>query len=1005
MFPSSALQLRLPLLEEDTLRYWKTHRIFEKAVDLRQSGLPYRAAPLPPAPVRRPDLSPAVEFAVQDLYLRYKAMRGYRVTWGIGWNAHDPQVELGAGARLGLAGPRQIAAYGLGRFHDLCRRSAFDYLQDWERLAERMGLWCDWERVPVDLSNEQIDAVWGVLKELWERSLLYADQRTAPYCPRCATSLGSPTGRLPETEAEQVEVILRLPLVQDPGTALLVWTTQPWALPANVAVAAHPDHEYVIVEHDLPEYSGGGTEKLILARKQAAAILGQAPVRIFESFRGSRLKGLRYQPLFTYLLPDKPAYQVVLAESVAGDAGTGLVPLSPPFSEQACQAAQAHNLPVLHTMTREGTFINEIRPWRGLSLHQAAPLIVQDLQQRGLVFQSQTSTVASRACPACGSPLIDTTQRSWSVRTLAARHRLASLARQVEWHPASLPADPGKAGLVPAADWLVGRAGSWGAPLPVWECQNCHQFHVTGSLRQLAEQAKLALEDIDPHRPAIDSLLLACPDCGEPMQHLPEVLEPWFERAVLALSQAGALVERPEGGGPPLDLVCAVADPPSDWLAALHLLSGLLSDQPATRQIAWLPAVSPSADPSAHPASSAGEDALTPLALLREQGADALRWAVYLQPVDSPLPLTPELVNQAGGSFLRGVLELGELLNSRVDLHQFRQAPAETEVMPSMQTARQDDWLRSRLNCLVRDVTTALEAGELCQAAQALQQFVLADLVGWYVPQRLTLRGDETFPAESYRPLFAALAVLSRLMAPLTPFLAEHLYQGLVRGLSSLSLEGSESVHLTEWPTFDPVCIQPDLEADMAVIQRLAELGGTARQGAALPLHQPLAEAAFVLDHPQAERLIESGAGMLMEALNVRQVRLLTPDEEARVLADETHHWVTASGAGALAALAVRLTPELVAEGLAGEFILRVQELRQKAGLAPNERIRIVYTATQRLAEALEAHQMLILASVQAVELRPFDQKTQARQSEMMKSLFTITEFRGEKLTFGIEKV
>ncbi len=384
MFKSASPKLNVSLMEEDVLRFWKSHRIFEKSGLQREGGPDWVFFEGPPTANGLPGVHHGLARAFKDIFPRYRVMRGYHVIRRGGWDTHGLPVEIGIEKKLGFTNKSQIEAYGIAEFNELCRQSAFEYIKEWERFTDRLGFWVSLKDAYVTYTNEYIESVWWILKSLWDRNLLYEGYKVVPYCPRCGTPLSDHEVALGYAEAEDPSVFVRLPLVDEPGTSLLVWTTTPWTLPGNVAVAAHPEVEYVTVERSLPE---GGSERLILARPLLEAVFGEEEIKVIDSYKGRKLKGKRYHPLFTFVLPDKPAYFVVLEDYVTTSDGTGLVHTAPAFGAEDMQAAQEFDLPVLMTIGDDGSFISEVTPWSGKFVKDADPLIMQDLQQRGLLFR------------------------------------------------------------------------------------------------------------------------------------------------------------------------------------------------------------------------------------------------------------------------------------------------------------------------------------------------------------------------------------------------------------------------------------------------------------------------------------------------------------------------------------------------------------------------------------------------------------------------------------------
>ncbi len=452
MFIPVSPKLDVVSMEEAVLRFWKEQNILKKSNERRRGGLEFVFYEGPPTANGRPGVHHVLARAFKDIIPRYKTMRGYHVIRRGGWDTHGLPVELEVEKRLGFTSKGQIDEYGIARFNELCRKSAFDYIQDWEKLTDRIAFWVDLKDAYITYTNEYIELVWWILKTFWDKGLLYQGYKVVPYCPRCGTPLSDHEVALGYDQAVDPSVFVRMPLVEDPGTSLLVWTTTPWTLPGNVAVAAHPEVDYVIVERDLPE---GGSEKLILAQPLVEKVFRDEPVKVYETFKGKKLKGLHYKPLFTFLIPDKPAYYVVLEDFVTTEDGTGLVHMAPAFGAEDMQAATEYDLPILMTVGADGTFIPEVRPWRGLFVKDADPLIIQDLQARGLLYRSETYTHTYPFCWRCSTPLLYYARGTWYIRTTQYKDKLVELNRRINWVPEHIKE------VASATGWRITWIGRW----------------------------------------------------------------------------------------------------------------------------------------------------------------------------------------------------------------------------------------------------------------------------------------------------------------------------------------------------------------------------------------------------------------------------------------------------------------------------------------------------------------------------------------------------------------
>ena len=1006
MFKPVSPKLNVTSVEENVLKFWKHADIFKKTVEQRKGGPEYVFYEGPPTANGKPGVHHVLARAFKDMFPRYKIMRGYHVSRRGGWDTHGLPVEIEVEKQLGFNNKQQIEEYGIDKFNELCKKSVFTYIQDWERLTDRIAFWVDLEDAYVTYTNDYIESVWWILKNFWDRDLLYKGYKVVPYCPRCGTPLSDHEVALGYEEAIDPSVFVRMPLVDQPDVSLLVWTTTPWTLPGNVAVAAHPDVDYVFVERD----NEGTKEKLILAKSLVEKVFGNEEVRVLETVKGRKLKGVKYHPLFTFLPPDKPAHFVVVGDFVTTEDGTGLVHMAPAFGAEDMDMAREHNLPVLMTVLPDGTFIPEVTPWRGQFVKDADPFIMEDLNARGLLFRAETYTHTYPFCWRCHTPLLYYARESWYIRTSAFRDKLVGLNNTINWVPDHVKHGRFGNWLENNIDWALSRERYWGTPLPIWECESCRHREGVGSVEELAEKAGRDLSDLDLHRPYVDQVHWDCPDCGGKMTRVPDLIDVWFDSGSMPVAQWHYPFENKEKFESqfPADYICEAVDQTRGWFYSLHAISTLLFSEISYKNVICLGLI---LDGEGQKMSKSKGNIIVPWDVLNAHGADAFRWYLYTAtPPGNERRFSSELVGEVIRSFTLTLWNVYSFFVTYANLDK----PTVTTL--PIATGDLDRWLLSELNVLVRDVTEAYESYDVPNATRPIEGFV-EKLSTWYLRRsrrRFWKSESDSDKQAAYSTLYTALVTVAKLLAPSMPFLAEELYQNLVRSVDEAA---PESVHLAEWPAVLPEMIDESLNRDMALVMRLVSLGHSARQKANRKVRQPLAEAAFSVGNASERRAVEMYAELFTDELNVKQVRLLDTATEAvshsvkplpkqlgqkygnkfpaiqkailAMNAEEAAHtllegkslnvqvngdsydvlpeevevkalakegFAVAEEGAYVAALVTDLTPELVQEGLAREFVRRVQDLRKSADLDVADRILLFVEASPRLRSAIEAH-------------------------------------------------
>jgi isoleucyl-tRNA synthetase len=896
-----------PELEEKILQLWRQRHVFQRSMSEREDGPEYVFFEGPPTANGRPGIHHVLARAFKDLFPRYKTMQGYYVQRRGGWDTHGLPVEIEVEKKLGLTGKQQIEAYGIANFNELCRDSTMEYIAEWEEVTERMAYWVDLSTAYVTFRNEYIESLWWILKQFWEKGLLFQGYKIVPYCPRCGTPLSSHELSLGYKEGTiDPSVYVKFRVKRDQGRAyvqsgrspeevehLLAWTTTPWTLPGNVALAVGADIDYVRVR----DVSG---DILTLAAELAERVL-RPGYEVLEQMKGRDLAGIHYEPLYTFYPVEGDYAYVVTGDFVSTEDGAGIVHIAPAFGADDMEVGKKYGLPVILTIDAAGAFRPEVTPWSGVFVKDADPAIQEELASRNLLYKAGTYEHTYPFCWRCDSPLLYTARETWYVRTSAYRDRLVALNQEINWYPEHIK--DGRFGnwLENNVDWALGRERYWATPIPIWrsDAPGSTYMECVGSIAELEEKVGRKLPDLDLHRPYVDDLTWPAPDGGT-MRRIKEVADVWFDSGSMPVAQWHYPFENHEvwARQAQADYICEAIDQTRGWFYTLHAVSTLLFDRPAFKNVICLGHIL--AEDGSKMSKSKG-NVVNPWEVFNTHGADATRWYMYTaSPPGNSRRFSVNLVGETVRRFLNTLWNTYSFFVTYANLSDWRLETGDWALGDSGDGANLpspisqspnllDRWVLSELNRLVRDVTSAYEHYDVLGATRPVADFV-ESLSNWYV--RLSRRRFWEGDPAALQTLYDVLVTVAKLLAPATPFVAEELYQNLVvegargegRGaqgkepisdLHSPNLAISQfpdSVHLARWPQVAQARIDEQLSADMAMVQRVASLGHAARQNANLKVRQPLAQVVVRTRTGDEEAALRRMQQLLLDELNVKEM-------------------------------------------------------------------------------------------------------------------------------------
>ncbi|MDB1973495.1 isoleucine--tRNA ligase [[Clostridium] symbiosum] len=1043
MYDKVSTNLNFVEREKNIEKFWEDHQIFEKSIDSRKEGETYTFYDGPPTANGKPHIGHVLTRVIKDMIPRYRTMKGYMVPRKAGWDTHGLPVELEVEKSLGLDGKEQIEEYGLEPFIEHCKESVWKYKGMWEDFSSTVGFWADMEDPYVTYHNEYIESEWWALKKIWDRGLLYKGFKIVPYCPRCGTPLSSHEVAQGYKDVKERSAIVKFKLKDEEGF-VLAWTTTPWTLPSNVGLCVNPNENYVKVamKEDGTVY--------YLAEALCDAVLGADTYEVKERYKGKELEYKEYEPLFDCALEickkqKKKAYYITCGDFVTLTDGTGVVHIAPAFGEDDSRIGREYSLPFVQLVNSKGE-MEEGTPCAGVFCKKADPMVLQSLKEKGLLLSAPVFEHSYPHCWRCDTPLIYYARESWFIQMTAVKEDLIRNNNTINWIPESI--GKGRFGdwLENVQDWGISRNRYWGTPLNIWECE-CGCQHSIGSIEELKSMSDNCPDDIELHRPYIDSVTITCPECGREMHRVPEVIDCWFDSGAMPFAQHHYPFENKDLFEQqfPADFISEAVDQTRGWFYSLLAISTLIFNKAPYKNVIVMGHVQ---DENGQKMSKSKGNAVDPFDALETYGADAIRWYFYVNSA-------PWLPNRFHG---KAVMEgqrkfMGTLWNTyaffvlyaNIDNFDATEYKLEYDKLPVM-----DKWLLSKLNTLVKEVDDDLANYRIPEAARALQDFV-DDMSNWYVRrsrERFWAKGMEQDKINAYMTLYTALVTVCKAAAPMVPFMTEDIYQNLVRKIDK---DAPESIHLCDFPAADENCIDKELESRMDEVLKIVVFGRAARNTANIKNRQPIGkmfvkaekalpefyqeiiedelnvkEVIFTSDvrdftsysfKPQLKTvgpkygkqlgsikkaLAEIDGNKAMDTLNESGsltfdfdgANVVLTKEDLLIDTAQVEGYISEGDNSITVVLDTNLTPELVEEGFVREIISKIQTMRKEAGFEVMNHINVFQDENEVIAGILKKYTDEIKGEVLADNIMLGQTGGYAKEWNI----------NGEKVMLGVEK-
>lgn len=1025
--------------EKETLKFWKDNQIFEKSVQLRKGAPAYTFFDGPPTANGKPHIGHVLTRAMKDIIPRYKTMRGYDVLRKAGWDTHGLPVELEVEKELGLDGKEQIEQYGVIPFIQKCKESVWKYKGEWEVMSDRMGFWADMDNPYITYDNDYIESEWWALKAIYEKGLLYKGHKIVPYCPRCGTALSSHEVAQGYKEVKETSATVRFRVPDEENTYFLAWTTTPWTLPSNVSLCVNPDVTYAYVRVD-------GKETLIMAKDLIGTVLEGHDTEIIKEVAGRELEYKHYEPLFECTRKaagGKDAFYVMVDDYVTTTDGTGIVHNAPAFGEDDYRVCKKYDLPFVQMVDSKGEMCGGT-PWDGVFVKKADPMVLKDLDERGLLFAAPRFEHSYPFCWRCDTPLIYYARSSWFIAMTKVKDRLIDYNRRINWIPETIK--EGRMGnfLENVIDWGISRERYWGTPLPVWVCDKCGKIHVVGSRKELSELTGCD-ENVELHKPYVDPLTWQC-ECGGTMRREPVVIDCWFDSGSMPFAQWHYPFENRDKFERryPANFISEAIDQTRGWFYTLSAIAACLFDSPAFLNCIVLGHVQ---DKEGRKMSKHIGNVVDPWVLLDNQGADAVRWYFYTSSMPwLPNRFSAEAVSESQRKYMGTFWNTYAFYILYADIDNFD--PTRHKLVRENLTPM-DRWILSRLNTLMGRVEAYLDDLKMTEAGREMQDF-MDDLSNWYVRRCRERYWGKDMTADkeaAYMTLYTVLRTMALISAPFTPFMSETMYQNMVR---TVDKSAPESIHLCDWPKKDESFIDPELEANMAAVLDIVVLGRSARNAANIKNRQPVASM-----YVQGKALPDMYVSIIADELNVKEVRFvddassfisyrvkpqlktlgprygkLLPKinqylagegvgnavvaahnrgesykfdidgteislaaEDVLVSTEENAGFVTVTEHDLSVVLDTNLTPELIEEGFVREIVSKVQTMRKEAGFEVTDHIVLSHHGNSLIEGIFARHGAEIAADTLADSIK-------LGSAGYVKDW----EINGESVTLGVEK-